>query len=237
MKKQIKTIIMLLYVVTILACFTACGKQELLQEATEVITETSKEQIDLLKNVWLSSSREAEKTDSWSLDNYTEDFLPQMKEGVLGTRLYALDNNSFWILTEIWKTQGEDNRSREYQFTKYDMNLEQAATFTYALKWDESIVGFDDLIQGMEQLTFHIVGMDCVDGIFSLLVEGSHKERNIPLFFVVLLLLIYALNSILNSDFEPAFLPIISFIKNFVAENVAKLPAEWCRVAFTLNQG
>lgn len=185
MKKQIKTIIMLLYVVTILACFTACGKQELPQEVTEVITETSKEQIDLLKNVWLSSSREAEKTNSWSIDNYTEDFLPQMKDGVLGTLLYALDNNSFWILTEIWKTQGEDNRSREYQFTKYDMNLEQATTFTYALKWDESIVGFDDLIQGMEQLTFHIVGMDCVDGIFSLLVEGSDKERNIPLFFVV----------------------------------------------------
>lgn len=185
MKKRFKMIVMLLYVVTILACFTACGKQELPQEATEVITETSKEQIDLLKNVWLSSSREAEKTDSWSIDNYTEDFLPQLKDGVLGTRLYALDNNSFWILTEIWKTQGEDNRSREYQFTKYDMNLAQDATFTYALKWDESIIGFDHLIQGMEQLTFHIVGMDCVDGIFSLLVEGSDKERNIPLFFVV----------------------------------------------------
>ena len=185
MKKQIKTIVMLLYVVTILACFTACGKKELPQESTEVITETSKEQIDWLKNVWLSTSREAEKTDSWSIDNYTEDFLPQLKDGVLGTRLYALDNNSFWILTEIWKTQGEDNRSREYQFTKYDMNLAQDATFTYTLKWDESITGFDDLIQGMEQLTFHIVGMDCVDGIFSLLVEGSHKERNIPLFFVV----------------------------------------------------
>lgn len=185
MKKQIKTIVMLLYVVTILACFTACGKKELPQESTEVITETSKEQIDWLKNVWLSSSREAEKTDSWSIDNYTEDFLPQLKDGVLGTRLYALDNNSFWILTEIWKTQGEDNRSREYQFTKYDMNLAQDVTFTYTLKWDESITGFDDLIQGMEQLTFHIVGMDCVDGIFSLLVEGSDKERNIPLFFVV----------------------------------------------------
>ena len=47
-----------------------------------------------------------------------------------------------------------------------------------------------------------------------------------PLFFEFLLLLIYALNSILNSDFEPAFLPIISFIKISVAENVAKVLVE-----------
>ena len=185
MNKRIKMIVMLLYVVTILACLTACGKQELPQESTEVITETSKEQIDLLNNVWLNFAREAEKTDSWSIENYTDNFLPLLKEGVLGTRLYALDNDYFWILTEIWKTQGEDNRSREYQFTKYDINLAQDATFIYTLKWDESITGFDDLIQGMEQLTFHIVGMDCVDGVFSLLVEGSDEERNIPLFYVV----------------------------------------------------
>ena len=43
-----------------------------------------------------------------------------------------------------------------------------------------------------------------------------------PFFFVVLLCLIYTLNIILNSNFEPTFPPIISFIKNFVAEKVAK---------------
>jgi hypothetical protein len=50
---------------------------------------------------------------------------------------------------------------------------------------------------------------------------------------VVLLWLIYALNSIPNGNFEPSFPPIISFIKNFVAEKDAKSLAEWCRVAFT----
>ena len=64
--------------------------------------------------------------------------------------------------------------------------------------------------------------------IFTLL-EEIENERGypeisvlFPLFFVVLLWLIYALNIILNSDFEPTFPPIISFLKNFVAENVAK---------------
>ena len=47
-----------------------------------------------------------------------------------------------------------------------------------------------------------------------------------PLFFVVLLWLICALNSIPNDNFDPVFPPIISFIKNFVTENVAKSPAE-----------
>ena len=47
-----------------------------------------------------------------------------------------------------------------------------------------------------------------------------------PLIFEFLLLLIYALNSILSSDFEPSFLPIISFIKISVAENVAKVLVE-----------
>ena len=185
MNKRIKMIVMLLYVVTILACLTACGKQELPQESTEVIKETSKEQIDLLNNAWVNSLREAEKTDSWSIENYMDNFLPQLKDGVLGTRLYALDNNLFWTWTEIWKTHGEGNKSREYQLTKYDMDLGEYETSLYALKWNESITGFDNLIQGIEQLTFHIVGMDCVDGIFSFLVEGSHEERNIPLFYVV----------------------------------------------------
>ena len=51
-----------------------------------------------------------------------------------------------------------------------------------------------------------------------------------PLIFVVLLWLIYALNIILNGNFEVVFLFIISFIKIFVAEKVAKSPAELCQV-------
>ena len=52
----------------------------------------------------------------------------------------------------------------------------------------------------------------------------------LPLFFVVLLWLIYALNIILNGNFEPDFPLNISFIKTLVAENVAKPLAELCRV-------
>lgn len=185
MRKRINILVMLLYVGIMLTCFTACSKQELPQESTEVVAEASKEQIDLLKTGWLNSQCEAKKTDSWSVEKYTDNLLPQMKDGVLGTRLYALDNNLFWTWTEIWKNHGDGNKSREYQLTKYDMDLEEYETSLYALKWNESITGFDNLIQGMEQLTFHIVGMDCVDGIFSLLVEGSDEERNIPLFYVV----------------------------------------------------
>jgi hypothetical protein len=51
---------------------------------------------------------------------------------------------------------------------------------------------------------------------------------------VVLLWLICALNSISNGNFDADFPPIISFIKTFVAENVAKLPMEWCRVVMGL---
>lgn len=47
-----------------------------------------------------------------------------------------------------------------------------------------------------------------------------------PLIFRILLWLIYALNIILSNNFKPTFLPIISFIKIFVAENVAKPPVE-----------
>ena len=177
MRKRINILVMLLYVGIMLTCFTACSKQELPQESTEVVAEASKEQIDLLKTGWLNSQCEAKKTDSWSVEKYTDNLLPQMKDGVLGTRLYALDNNLFWTWTEIWKNHGDGNKSREYQLTKYDMDLEEYETSLYALKWNESITGFDNLIQGMEQLTFHIVGMDCVDGIFSLLVEGSDEER------------------------------------------------------------
>ena len=51
-----------------------------------------------------------------------------------------------------------------------------------------------------------------------------------PLIFVVLLWLIYALNIILNGNFDTGFPPIISFVKFFVAEKVAKSPAELCQV-------
>ena len=44
----------------------------------------------------------------------------------------------------------------------------------------------------------------------------------LPLFFGDLLWLICALNIIPNGNFEPVFPPIISFLKIFVAENVAK---------------
>ena len=53
---------------------------------------------------------------------------------------------------------------------------------------------------------------------------------SLPLIFEFLLLLIYALNIIQNGDFEPTFLLIISFLKIFVAEKVAKSPAELCQV-------
>ena len=64
----------------------------------------------------------------------------------------------------------------------------------------------------------------------------SHEKRTVeistvlriyrlfPLFFGVLLWLIYALNIIPNSNIAHLFPLIISFIKIFVAENVAKSP-------------
>ena len=51
-----------------------------------------------------------------------------------------------------------------------------------------------------------------------------------PLFFGNLLWLIYALYYILKGDFGTDFLPVISFVKIFVAEKVAKSPAELCQV-------
>jgi len=54
--------------------------------------------------------------------------------------------------------------------------------------------------------------------------------KSFPLFFRLLLLLIFALYYILKGNFEPVFLPIISFLKTFVAENVAKSVVGWCRV-------
>ena len=55
-----------------------------------------------------------------------------------------------------------------------------------------------------------------------------------PLFFGNLIWLIYVLNSIPNGNFDADFLPTISFLKIFVAEKVAKSPAEWYRVVVGL---
>lgn len=49
--------------------------------------------------------------------------------------------------------------------------------------------------------------------------------QSFPLIFRILLWLIYELNIIPKGNFEPDFPHIISFLKFFVAENVAKLPA------------
>ena len=58
-----------------------------------------------------------------------------------------------------------------------------------------------------------------------------------PLFFRVLLWLIYALNYILKGNFVTDFPPIILFLTNFVAEKVAKSPVEWCRVVMGCQSG
>ena len=143
MKQRIRRIIIFLYIVTMLVCATACGKQEIPQTPAEVVTNVEKEQIGLLNTVWIKSAREPEKTDSWSVVKYTEDFVPQMTEGELGTLLCTVDHNLFWFFSEIWETGNDGNKSREYQLTKYDMNLAQSETFLYTLKWNESITGFD----------------------------------------------------------------------------------------------
>ena len=58
--------------------------------------------------------------------------------------------------------------------------------------------------------------------------------RLFPLIFEFLLWLIWALNIIPNGNIAPLFPLIISFIKIFVAEKVAKSSVEWCRVALGL---
>lgn len=57
---------------------------------------------------------------------------------------------------------------------------------------------------------------------FNLLLYRFANSELIPTLFRDTLLLIYALNIIPNGNFEPIIPPIISFIKIFVAENVAK---------------
>ena len=59
--------------------------------------------------------------------------------------------------------------------------------------------------------------------------------KSFPLFFVVILWLIYALYYILKGNFDTNFLPTISFIKICVAENVAKSPAGLGGVHKTVN--
>lgn len=167
-----------------LVLVAGCGKQEIPKE-TKVDISVNNEEVDLIKTVWASSVYETEKLDSWSVEGYIEDFFPQITDGVLGTHLYAMDGNVFWSLSEVWKALEIGNKSREYQMTQYDIDLAECETFLFSLKWDETIAEFDDLIQGIEQFTYHIVGMDCVDSTFSLLVEGLDEERNIPLFYVV----------------------------------------------------
>jgi hypothetical protein len=54
--------------------------------------------------------------------------------------------------------------------------------------------------------------------VFVHLEAGRYYFR----FFRNLLLLIYAINIILNGNFDTDFPPIILFFTNFVAENVAK---------------
>ena len=185
MKRQVNMIVILLYIGIMLACGTACGKKEIPQEPTEIVTDTNKGEVNLLQTAWINSLREPEKSDSWSVEKYTEDFLPQITEGELGTLLYAIDNNFYWIFSEIWITGEDGNNSREYHLTKYDMNLAQCESFLYSLTWNDAITGFEHLMQGMEQLTFHIVEMDYVDDMFSFLVEGKDEERKVPLFYVV----------------------------------------------------
>ncbi len=185
MKKKLNFIVILLYLGIMLTFVTACGKQEFPQEPAEAITDEANERIDFLQTAWKNSAQEPQKSDSWSVINYTEGFLPQITEGELGTRLYAVDNNFFWTFSEIWKKGEEGYKSREYLLTSYDMNTETYETFSYTLLWNEAITGFDDLIQGMEQLTHHIVEMDCVNGIFSFLVEYSDKESKHPMFYVL----------------------------------------------------
>jgi len=63
--------------------------------------------------------------------------------------------------------------------------------------------------------------------VFSFVIHATGGTQCLfPLAFGIFLWLIYTQNIIQNSDFEPVFLPVISFIKIFVAENVAKSCAE-----------
>lgn len=185
MKKRTHMFTILIYIVLLLIWITACEKQQFTQESTVISTDTNKEKIDFLQTAWSNSSGEPEKTDSWSVGKYIENFLPKITVGKLGTRLYAMDENYFWILSEIWKTGEDGKQEREYLITKYDMNSEQWDTFLYTFKWSDTITGFAYLKQGIEQLTCHIVGMDCVDGTFSFLMEGTDEENNSPLFYVL----------------------------------------------------
>lgn len=181
-------IINVLLVVVLMIYLSGCGEESIYQnpdKPIEVTENIENNQVDILSTAWLDLHQEEVKTDSWSIVEYGEDFLPQMTEGKLENRFYAMDNNMFYVLSEIWKKQKDGKKTREYQLTEYNVDLSQCENSLYSLKWNHEITGFDNLIQGMEQLTYHIVRMDCLDGIFSLLVEGTDEERNVPLFYVV----------------------------------------------------
>lgn len=68
--------------------------------------------------------------------------------------------------------------------------------------------------------------------VFLAILE-TNNHGSFPLIFESLLLLIYALNITRNGNFEPTFPTIISFIENYLAENVEEQPTEWYHVAFT----
>jgi len=70
----------------------------------------------------------------------------------------------------------------------------------------------------------------------TLINQGFFGYRgSFPLFFEFLLWHIYALNIILNGKFDNNLLSIISFIRIFVAKNVAKAIVGLCRVAVMLS--
>lgn len=164
---------------------TGCGQTPSNPSEPANTPEITKAKINLLDTVWINAAQEPQKSDSWSVEKYTEDFRPQSKEGELGVLLYAVDNNCFWNFSEIWETGGDGKHSREYLLTKYDMNLDEWETLPFSLKWNETITGFEPLMQGMEQLTYHIVEMDCVDGVFSFLVQGMDEDQKFPPFYVI----------------------------------------------------
>ncbi len=173
--------LLLIYIVLL----TGCGQTPSNPSEPANTPEITKAKINLLDTVWINAAQEPQKSDSWSVEKYTEDFRPQSMEGELGVLLYAVDNNCFWKFTEIWETGDDGNRSRKYLLTKYDMNLDEWKTLPFSLKWNETITGFEPLIQGMEQLTYHIVEMDCVDGVFSFLVQGMEEAQKLPPFYVI----------------------------------------------------
>ena len=100
-------------------------------------------------------------------------------------------------------------------------------------KWTE-IYGVS--IQGVLNFCKDTWWVQIIWTIVSMVLGGlKFKIQLFSLFFGNLLWLIYALYYILKGNLDTDFPPVILFIKIFVAEKVAKSPAEWCRVVFTLG--